>query len=221
MSGARVQNIDALRHFRASLIKFAEMAGIAMSDAEGEISKAVNWLSHEQQQYWNTQIRKRQEIVARCKEAVRSKKLFKDSSGRTQSAVDEEKQLLKAQRILEIAEQKLAATKRHSAKLQKEMHMYKGAAQRLMTAVTSDLPNAVATLDTLATSLDAYVNLAGGSVPDQQAAPAGDASMTRGDVEEAPETEEAAPVSEDAAEEPKPLAEHPADESAANSQTPT
>jgi hypothetical protein len=220
MSGARVQNIDALRQFRVALIKFAEMAGIAMSDAEGEISKAVNWLSHEQQQFWNGQIRKRQEIVARCKEAVRSKKLFKDSSGRTQSAVDEEKQLLKAQRILESAEQKLLATKRHSAKLQKEMHMYKGAVQRLMTAVTSDIPNAVNTLDTLANSLDAYVNLAGGSIPDQQAAPTGDASMTRGDVEDASETEEAAPVSEDAVEEEKPSAEQPADESAANSQTP-
>ena len=51
------------------------------------------WLEREQQQHWTTQIRKRTEIVGRCKEAVRMKKLFKDSSGRTQSALDEEKAL--------------------------------------------------------------------------------------------------------------------------------
>jgi hypothetical protein len=217
MSGARVQNLEVLRQFKIALIKFADMTKVALGDAEGEISKTVNWLGHEQQTYWNGQIRKRQELVMRCKEAVRQKKLFKDSAGRTQSAVDEEKQLMKAQRHLEAAEQKLAATKRHSAKLQKEMHMYKGAVARLMSAATSDIPNAANTLETLATSLDAYVNLEGGSVPEPTAAASGEESMSRGTLEEAPETEEAAEKTEGAAESTDPAAgEQAKNESEAN-----
>jgi hypothetical protein len=159
MSGARVQSIDSLKLFRVALIKFAEVANVALGDAEGEINRVVMWLGHEQQQFWQTTIRKRQELVARAAEAVRQKKLFKDSAGRTQSAVDEEKQLAKAQRALQEAEQKLIATKRHYQRLQKEMHMYKGATTRLLTAVTSDLPNAVAQLDRMTEALEGYVNL--------------------------------------------------------------
>jgi hypothetical protein len=164
MSGARVQSIDALKHFRAALIKFAEVANVALGDAEGEINRIVMWLGHEQQQFWQTAIRKRQELVARAAEAVRAKKIFKDSSGRQQSAVDEEKQLLKAQRALQEAEQKLIATKRHYQRLQKEMHMYKGATTRLLTAVTSDLPNAVAMLNRMTEALEGYVNITSDAV---------------------------------------------------------
>jgi hypothetical protein len=179
MSGARVQSIDALKLFRIALIKFGDVANVALGDAEGEINRTVMWLGNEQQQYWQQQIRKRQELVARAKEAVRQKKLFKDSGGRSQSAVDEEKQLAKVQRKLEEAEQKLIATKRHYGIIQKESHSYKGSTQRLMTAVTSDIPNASAQLNNMIIALEGYVNLVGPvnelPVPD---AAAGSMAMT-------------------------------------------
>ena len=108
------------------------------------------------------QIRKRHEFVNRCKDAVRQKKLFKDSTGRTQSAVDEEKMLQKAQRALVEGEEKLAHTKRHSIKMQREMHMYKGAVQAFGTCVASDIPNAIATLDRMIHKLEEYVALTSG-----------------------------------------------------------
>jgi hypothetical protein len=199
MSGARVDSIDALRHFRVAIIKFAEAANVALSDSEGEVSRTLMWLQMEQPAYWEGQIRKRHEMVQRCKEAVRQKKLFKDSTGRTQSAVDEEKRLAIAQRKLADAEQRLANTKRHSARLQKEYHMFKGAVMRLTTNVGNDLPNAVATLDRMAQSLDAYVSLtttapaAGTEVATSAGGMESSAgNMARSDVEEMPQPEETA-----------------------------
>src|SRR5258708_21732479 len=162
MTGARVDSIDSLKHFRIALWKFAEAANVALGDAEGEIERTVMWLGGEQQQFWQTQIRKRHETVERCKDAVRQKKLFKDSTGRPQSAVDEEKALAIAQKRLAEAEQKLINTKRHSTKLQRELHLYKGGVQRFMTAVSSDIPTAVAKLDQMVQSLEAYVSLKAG-----------------------------------------------------------
>jgi hypothetical protein len=156
---ARVQSVDALKHFRVALWKFAEAANVALGDSEGEIQRTLMWLQGEQQQFWTTQIRKRHEKVNQCKDAVRQKKLFKDSTGKTQSAVDEEKALAKAQKLLAEAEQKLINTRRHAGKVQKELHSYKGAVQRFSTAVSSDLPNAVATLDRMVHSLEAYLSL--------------------------------------------------------------
>jgi hypothetical protein len=165
MTGARVHSVDALKHFRVALIKFAEAANAALGDSDAEVQRTLMWLQGEQQQFWTGQIRKRHEKVNQCKDAVRQKKLYKDSTGSTQSAVDEEKALAIAQKRLAEAEQKLANTKRHALRLQKEIHMYKGAVQRLSTQVTAELPNAVASLDRMVAALEAYLTLtaAGGA----------------------------------------------------------
>src|SRR5262249_54846561 len=139
---ARVESIDALKAFRRALYKFAEGASVALGDAESEVHRAQIWLDTEQKSYWTGQIRIRHEAVARAKEAVRMKKLYKDASGSRQSAVDEEKALAIAQRKLEEAERKLVATKKYSAEVQKSYHMYKGSVQRFTTVVEVDVPNA-------------------------------------------------------------------------------
>lgn len=208
MSTARVQSVDALKYFRIALWKFAEAANTALADSDAEVKRTLMWLQGEQQQFWSTQIRKRHEKVNQCKDAVRQKKLYKDSTGKTQSAVDEEKALMIAQRRLAEAEQKLINTKRHALKLQREMHMYKGATQRLSTAVVSDLPNAVASLDRMVQALEAYLSLtaAGGTAewnpPPLDAAPttAEGGSMARAEGEPEPDDKEKAEHAAEAAE---------------------
>src|SRR3954462_2439223 len=110
---ARVDSIDALRDFRAALWKFAEVAQVAMGDAESELSRTLMWLENEQTSYWAGQVRKRQMAVSAATEKLREKKLFKDASGRIPSAVDEEKALKIAKARLEQAEEKQAAVKKY------------------------------------------------------------------------------------------------------------
>jgi len=89
--GARVDSIDAIRFFRAALVKFQESANSALTDAESEMHQAHTWLENEQRQHWQREIRKCHELLMRAKEALRMKKLFKDSTGSRPTAVDEEK----------------------------------------------------------------------------------------------------------------------------------
>jgi len=158
-SGARVESIDAVRAFRAALFKFAEAASVALEDAESEMAQVLNWLENEQRTYWADQIRKRHETVEKCKEALRMKKLFKSPTGGRQSVTDEEKALAVAQRRLEEAQTKALNVKRHIARLQKEIHNYKGAVQRFRTTVEVDLPAGAAQLETMIQALDDYVAL--------------------------------------------------------------
>jgi hypothetical protein len=154
---AKVEDLDAIKSLKRALWKFAEAANVALGDAEGEMNRALLWLEGEQRAYWEGQVRKRHELVERCKEAVRMKKIFKDSAGRQQTAVDEEKALKVAQKRLEDAEQKVVAVKKHTAKLRKETLLYKGHVQRFATAVQNDLPMASAQLDALLDRLQKYV----------------------------------------------------------------
>jgi hypothetical protein len=159
MSEARVDNIEALKHFKRALWRFAEVANAALTDAEADAVGTVRWLEGEQRTYWSNAVRKSQELVSRCEEALRHKKIFKDSSGRTPSAVDEEKALAKAKRMLEHAEERLANVRRYTPKLQREILLYKGVAQRLQTFVAADVPTAAAKLDKMVETLEAYLNL--------------------------------------------------------------
>lgn len=183
MPQARVDSFDALNLFKAALWKFQESATIALGDAESELHRVQMWLETEQQSFWQGQIRKRQEIVSRCKEAVRMKKVFKDSTGRQQSAMDEEKALKTAQARLEEAEQKLAYTRKWSRAIQKEIEMYKGGVARFATDVQGEIPAAAGHLEKLLNKLDAYVAAQTGS-GDGAALPAStlasEPSMARG-----------------------------------------
>src|SRR4051812_47930744 len=169
MSGyARIDNVDALREFRTRLIKFVELAQVALADAEGEMQRVLVWLETEANTYWTGQIRKRHEAVEKAKDAVRQKKLFKSPTGSTQSAVEEEKQLRIAQKRLEEAEEKLKNVRRYIPRLQKEISIYKGGVQRLATNISSDIPMAISRLDKMTQALEAYASLqvSGGGADD-------------------------------------------------------
>ena len=159
MSEARVESIDAIKAFKRALLKFAEVANAAVSDAESDAVGTHRWLETEQRTFWQNNVRKAQELVSRCEEALRHKRVFKDATGRTPSAVDEEKALAKAKRMLEYATEKLENVRRYTPRLQKEVLLFKGQMQRLGTFVAADIPTAAAKLDKMVDTLEAYVEL--------------------------------------------------------------
>jgi hypothetical protein len=196
--GARVDSIDAIRYFRAALVKFQESANAALTDAESEMHQAHTWLENEQRQHWQREIRKCHELLMRAKEALRMKKLFKDSTGSRPTAIDEEKAVKAAERKLAEAEQKAANVKRHLLKLPKEVQTYKGSVQRFATNVQQDIPLALAHLGEMVAKLDEYVNYAVTQGGGEQPVPVQGtgATMARADVPD-----------EDVKEKPKPSAE--------------
>jgi hypothetical protein len=158
MSGANVQ-LDAIRDFRIALVKFIEMAGICLADAEGEILRTLHWLELEQVPYWATQIRKREENVQRWKEKVREKTLYKDATGGRQSAIDEMKQLKKAEALLLEAQEKYTASRQYIKRIQKQQMEYKGQVARLNLALTGYLAACVAKMQALQNIIAEYAKI--------------------------------------------------------------
>ncbi|HQN19566.1 MAG TPA: hypothetical protein PKV86_10515 [Syntrophobacteraceae bacterium] len=169
MSTAQVQSIDLLKDFRIRLWKFAETAGNVLSDAEGEMERALVWLDTEQQSYWKDQIVKRTQLLAVAKQALLVKKLAKRADGSHPPVVEEEKAVKLAVQRLEEAEYKLAAVHRWRREFQKEILHYKGSIQSFSSAVVNGIPAAVHCLDQLTTSLEAYLS----AVPGDETAASG------------------------------------------------
>jgi len=170
LSEAKVESIEAIANFKRALFKFAEAANAALTDAEADMGHVYRWLEHEQRVYWQNNVRKASELVTRCEDAVRQKRLYKDATGRVQSAVDEEKALAKAKRMKEHAEERLENVKRYTPRLQREIMLYKGQVTRFATFVAADIPAAAAKLDKMVDKLEAYTNLA---AADASIAPSG------------------------------------------------
>ena len=175
---ARIDDIDVLKRFRRALWKFAETANVAIGDAESEAQRVLLWLETEQRSYWEHQLRLRYEALMKAKDALRQKKLYKDSTGKYPSAVDEEKAVALAQRRMEEAEQKIAAVRRYIPRLQRELQLYKGSVQRFATTVQVDIPSAVHTLDRVTAKLEDYVALSL-ETAEAAAVPAGSSESVR------------------------------------------
>ena len=156
---AKVESPDALKQFRLALLKFSEKATNALGEADGEVSRVTMWLENEQTIRWATEVRKRQEAVMKCREALRFKQIFKSPTGSKQSTVDEEKALSVALKRLGEAEQKALNVKKWIRQLHKEAHMYRGAVQRLATTVAVDVPAAAAKISRMIDALEGYLAL--------------------------------------------------------------
>ena len=153
---ARVDDISALSAMKVALVKFADSAQQSISDAESDVRRTLHWLDLEQTPYWNGQIRKRGELVSRCKEALRQKQLFKDSTGGQSSAVDELKALARAEAMLKDAHEKLAATRAHLRKMQRLEMDFRGQMQKLSSTLQLDVVNGIARLTALTATLGDY-----------------------------------------------------------------
>lgn len=153
---ARVQSTEAIKHFRERLIKFAENAKAAIGDTDAELLRAGTWLRQDRQPYWKSEKRKRAEAFQRAKSALNEKRLYKSATGDRQSTVEEEKAFAVAKRRLQEAEEKVEAVKQWLRKLEDERFLYKAQSQRVTRAAEMDVPRAVAMLDRVLDSLDAY-----------------------------------------------------------------
>src|SRR5947209_6131407 len=158
-SGARVGSIEAVKAFKVALIKFAETANVAMGASESDLHRTLNWLTNQQTSYWTIQQKKRTENLKQARDKLKEKQLYKDATKSRQSYIEELKLVQAAERHLEEAVRKLENIRKAKSRLEKEITLYKGQVQRFVTAVTLDVPNAVAHLENITRSLDAYTGL--------------------------------------------------------------
>ncbi len=156
MAGAKVTSVDAIKHFRATLIKFAEAVNASLGNADSDVNRGQSWLEMEARPYWQSEIRKRQVALAHAQEALRMKVLYKNYDGTTPSAVDEKKAVHVAKIRLEIANQKLMAVNKYMNIMTRESVLYKGSVQRFASTVQTT-PVAVAQLARIMMAIDAYL----------------------------------------------------------------
>ncbi|MFN0131064.1 MAG: hypothetical protein ACKVW3_00785 [Phycisphaerales bacterium] len=155
---ARVHESEALRQARAALLEFSEASLVAISSVNAEIMKVSEWLRMDRPAHWKKRVRQGEDEVAGAKMAIMRKRII--SAPEPASVVDEQKALRKVEMKLDHARQKLAATLRWLPVWEKEAMLYQGSCHGLAETIRREIPVAIAKLDRMLASLEAYARIA-------------------------------------------------------------
>jgi hypothetical protein len=157
---ANVTSLDALRSFRAALVRFAADVEAALITLELEARRPVEWIEDDRSRYWPQQIRKASEMVSEAKLALERCEI-RISGEDSKYCYDERKALEKAKRRLQLAEEKTQAVRRWRMQMHKESEEFQTQIARLKQYLENDLARAVAALDRITTALDRYTEPTG------------------------------------------------------------
>jgi hypothetical protein len=190
MSQARVSSIQAIRDFRATLIKVLAQVNDSLGAVNLESRRSLEWILERQPEFWKAEIRRCQDNVLQAKNDLHRCRSSPLPGGGTPSCMEEKKALQRAQDRLKYAEEKAVKTRQWGATVQREVIEYEGRANQLAALLDGTMPQAVAYLDQALASLDAYLAI-GGTGAATMAGSGGTGPMTRPTEEAADRVETA------------------------------
>ena len=160
---ANVLSVDVLQRLRTALIRCHEEMGLALSEADSEVDRAVMWVERDRVLHWRTRIQRLGEEVNDARSALFRKQTVTSSKDSRPSVVDEKKALDRAKAMLADAEQRLQRSRAWATSLPREQALYKGGTAALSSMVERDLPSAIVALERMSVALESYQR---GAAPD-------------------------------------------------------
>lgn len=163
MARAQVRSIDVLHRFRMALVEYEDHVLESITLLELELRKALDWIDLDRSNYWPEQVRRSSDNIVqyrndleRCEMAIRAED--------RKSCMVERKALDRAKQRLRLCEQKVTIVKKWRVELHGQSSQMTGRLARIRDVVERELPNAIATMMRLITSLEQYAAVADGPI---------------------------------------------------------
>ena len=161
---AKLTSIDVLSRLAAAMRSFEEESSVALDELNRQARRAVEWIQHDQKEYWRMQVHKRWDEVSAARANLARARAVKVADHQP-ACREERKALEKAKRRLQTAQEKVEVVRRWSDTVVHELNEYKGGISQFASWLQGDLPRAVATLSRMSDSLDSYVSLKPSAAP--------------------------------------------------------
>ena len=176
---AEVRSIDTLAFVKAALATFAYECGQALSEVELEGRRGVEWITVEQAGYWKAEVRRRGERVNEAMKDLERCRTFKSTGDGPPACTEEKKNLEKARRKLQVAEEKAQAVRHWTPIVQQQFRETGVRLVHFREVLDVDVPKAIALVERMLKSLEAYRQTSGPAGGTTAGETAGDASMRR------------------------------------------
>jgi len=159
MPRANVKSIEAIRSFRVALIKFAEKVTDAVESMKDQVFHAVSWVELEQPRHWHQQELTAYDRVSEARIQLDVSKMRKETADFRPSLIEEKQALQAAKRRLEYCRQKVQLVKAAAYKVRHEADEFQGRLGQVERLLETDLPNMIALLERMVSSLEAYAEV--------------------------------------------------------------
>ncbi len=164
---AQVTSVEAIEAFRSALVIYLSKARPALEEMANEVARAKQWLQNDQRRKWEG------EMKARGKKLERAQaELFSVSMSKFQE-ISSAQQLLvrRAKQACDEAQEKLALLKKWDRELENRSEPLVKQVDQFQSFVTSEGPKALAYLNNVVRSLEAYADVRMGSAGDASPPP--------------------------------------------------
>ncbi len=156
---AQVASLDALESFRAGLIVFLSKARPALEDICDEVRRTRSWLESDRRVYWENQVR----VRSRELEQARQELFGASLSGLRQPTAAHQANVARAQAALRQAEEKVQHTRQWIRELENQTLPLTRQLDQLNSFLAADLVHAVAYLEQIRSTLEAYTQMMPGA----------------------------------------------------------
>ncbi len=153
---ANITSSEAIAAFRAALIVFLSKVRPLLEETSGEIVRTRQWVEEDQRRHWDNQFR----IRSRKLEEARAE-LFTATLSKLQEASSlHHMAVQRADRAVRECETKRAVLKKWSRDLGDKTDPLVKQTSQFETFLTAELPRAIAYLDRVIESIEAYAGIA-------------------------------------------------------------
>ncbi len=152
---ADVRSIAALEQLRAALCTFHAETRSALDQLDMDVRHALDWVEHDLLQAWKDEWRRRSRAVEFAKADLNcARAAFPEE--RSSAVFDCKRALDRAKHRHEEAEEKIAAVRRWTRVTHQEADDFRGPVQQFAELLTGTMHAAIAELDRMITTLEAY-----------------------------------------------------------------
>jgi hypothetical protein len=153
---ARISSVEAVELFRSKLIVFLEQMRPVLEEVGNEMSRTQSWLQNDQRRFWEMELRKRQRKLDEAKQELFNDSLAQFKGG---SAAFSQMAMQRAQHAVREAEAKMSIVKKWDSELENRTAPATKQIEQLHGFLATDMARAVAYLDHMLKTLDAYRNV--------------------------------------------------------------
>jgi len=152
---AQVTSVEAIAAFRAHLIVYLSKARPALEEVSSEVIRTRIWMENDQRRFWQNELRTRSKKLERVQAELFSASLSKLQ----QASAAQQMAVRKARDAVHEAEGKLAMLKKWDRELENHTDPFMKQINQLQHSLVTDMPRAIAYLDQVIRTLDAYTGI--------------------------------------------------------------
>lgn len=185
---AKVTSVEAIDEFAAALRCFQNEASDALEALGRGAHRVVQWIQHDQKQYWTVQLRRSDQKLQEAKVNLHRCQTFKRVGDYRPSCTEEKQALARAKRRKQLCHEKLEAVRRWSQAIERAVFEYMAGVGQLSQWTETDAERSLALLKRISRTLEEY--LAAETSPQAAVAAMERLPWTDGQLEEESKNEE-------------------------------